>query len=75
LAYGIDDFSVGERVLFIKQQITDDDGNLIPAYGDGVIAKINREDDTIELDVRTLVHGWFDRVTKRPAELQKLPKR
>ena len=53
MSRGIDDFSVGERVLFVKQQFVDEDGNLNPAWGDGVVASINRDTATIELNVRT----------------------
>ena len=75
MTHGIDDFSVGERVLFVKQQFLDEDGNLNPAWGDGVVASINRDASTIELNVRTLVPGWFDKVTKQPSELRKVPAR
>jgi hypothetical protein len=75
MSHGIDDFSVGERVLFVKQQVLDLDGNLNPAWGDGVVSSIDRATETIELKVRTLVPGWFDRVVKRPDELQKVPAR
>ena len=73
MSHGLDDFSVGERVLFVKQQVLDEDGNLNPAWGDGVVASINRDTATIELNVRTLVPGWFDKVIKQPSELQKIP--
>jgi hypothetical protein len=72
MSHGIDDFAVGERVLFVKQQFLDEDGNLNAAWGDGVVAGIHRETATIELKVRTLVPGWFDKVTKQPSELRKV---
>jgi hypothetical protein len=73
VSHGIDDFSVGERVLFVKQQVCDEDGKMVPAYGDGVVVSINRDLATIDLNVRTMIPGWFNRVTKRPWELEKLP--
>jgi hypothetical protein len=62
VSYGIDDFSLGDRVRFRHAT----------AYAEGEVVSVNRGVATVDVDLRDVGSARPRRLIKRPWELEKL---
>ena len=70
---GIDDFSLGERVRFVRPA-TVVDGESAATLVEGEVVSVNHAVGTLDVEVATAVPNRPQRLIKRPWELQKVSK-